>query len=95
MPPQDLILIMLDATKDDKQIEILESELHTVGIRLNSQPPDIYYKPKKVRASTMPLGSRHCVCVCVCERRVSAPDVHRCSEYRVGDSPCECGRVRT
>jgi ribosome-interacting GTPase 1 len=47
--PQDLILIMLDATKDDKQIEILESELHTVGIRLNSQPPDIYYKPKKAR----------------------------------------------
>ncbi len=49
--PQDLILIMLDATKDDKQIEILESELHTVGIRLNSQPPDIYYKPKKARTN--------------------------------------------
>lgn len=39
---------MLDATKDDKQIEILEGELHAVGIRLNSSPPDIYYKPKKV-----------------------------------------------
>lgn len=55
----DLILIMLDATKDDKQIEILESELHTVGIRLNSQPPDIYYKPKKAGGlafnSTVPL----------------------------------------
>jgi hypothetical protein len=91
MPPQDLILIMLDATKDDKQIEILESELHTVGIRLNSQPPDIYYKPKKVRASTMPLDSKHCVV-----RRLSAPGVHRCGEYRGGVThSCECGRVRT
>ena len=47
---------MLDATKDDKQIEILESELHTVGIRLNSQPPDIYYKPKKARTTTAPAS---------------------------------------
>jgi ribosome-interacting GTPase 1 len=53
---------MLDATKDDKQIEILESELHTVGIRLNSQPPDIYYKPKKVRNNHRHhhLHHRHC-----------------------------------
>ncbi len=56
---QDLILLMLDATKDDRQIEILENELHTVGIRLNQKPPDIYFKPKKAGGlafnSTVPL----------------------------------------
>lgn len=50
---------MLDATKDDRQIEILEGELHAVGIRLNSAPPDIYFKPKKVRGLPAgPLWSR-------------------------------------
>jgi small GTP-binding protein len=55
----DLILLMLDATKDDRQIEILENELHTVGIRLNTRPPDIYFRIKKAGGvafnTTVPL----------------------------------------
>jgi small GTP-binding protein len=42
----DLILIMLDATKGDIQKSLLEHELETVGIRLNKQPPNIYFKIK-------------------------------------------------
>jgi len=42
----DLILIMLDATKSDVQRQLLETELETVGIRLNKQPPNIYFKVK-------------------------------------------------
>ncbi|KAI8058186.1 P-loop containing nucleoside triphosphate hydrolase protein [Syncephalis plumigaleata] len=43
----DLVLMMLDATKSDKQRELLEKELEAVGIRLNRRPPNIYFKVKK------------------------------------------------
>jgi len=42
----DLILTMLDATKGETQKRLLEQELETVGIRLNKQPPNIYFKVK-------------------------------------------------
>ncbi|KAI6228412.1 ATP synthase subunit s, mitochondrial [Aphelenchoides besseyi] len=42
----DLILMMLDATKGDKQRELLERELEEVGIRLNRRRPGIYFKRK-------------------------------------------------
>lgn len=35
----DMVLIVLDATKDDSQKDKLEKELHAVGIRLNRQKP--------------------------------------------------------
>ncbi|KAI8806997.1 P-loop containing nucleoside triphosphate hydrolase protein [Cladochytrium replicatum] len=43
----DLILMMLDATKGPRQRELLEKELHAVGIRINSEKPNIYFKVKK------------------------------------------------
>lgn len=43
----DLIIIMLDATKGIIQKELLEKELEAVGIRLNREKPNIYFKPKK------------------------------------------------
>ncbi|ORX44972.1 hypothetical protein BCR36DRAFT_585853 [Piromyces finnis] len=43
----DLILMMLDASKGAKQKELLEKELESVGIRLNSRKPNIYFKVKK------------------------------------------------
>jgi len=43
----DLILMMLDASKGEKQKELLEKELESVGIRLNSRKPNIYFKVKK------------------------------------------------
>jgi len=44
----DLILIVLDAAKErgNQHKEILERELHTVGLRLNQKPPDVYFKVK-------------------------------------------------
>jgi len=42
----DLILIMLDATKGDVQKGLLEKELEEVGIRLNTRPPNVYFKIK-------------------------------------------------
>eukprot|EP01137_Pigoraptor_chileana_P011480 Opistho-2@62433 len=42
----DIVLMMLDATKGDKQRDLLEGELETVGIRLNRRRPNIYFKPK-------------------------------------------------
>merc|ERR1711935_956449 len=42
----DLIMMMLDATKGDKQRDLLEAELDSVGIRLNQRPPNIYFKVK-------------------------------------------------
>ncbi|KAJ6155614.1 Ribosome-interacting GTPase 2 [Penicillium chermesinum] len=43
----DLILMVLDATKRAEQRALLEAELDAVGIRLNKEPPNIYFKPKK------------------------------------------------
>lgn len=40
----DLVVMMLDATKQDVQRELLERELESVGIRLNKQKPNIYFK---------------------------------------------------
>lgn len=40
----DLVLMMLDATKKDVHRELLEKELESVGIRLNKQKPNIYFK---------------------------------------------------
>ncbi|KAK7113786.1 developmentally-regulated GTP-binding protein 2-like [Littorina saxatilis] len=55
----DLIIIMLDAMKGEKQKELLEQELEAVGIRLNREKPNIYYKQKKGGGisfnSTLPL----------------------------------------
>ena len=43
----DLIMMVLDAKASDSQKEQLEAELHAVGIRLNTRPPDIIYKVKQ------------------------------------------------
>nr|CAD7570281.1 unnamed protein product [Timema californicum] len=43
----DLVLMMLDATKQDVQRGLLEKELESVGIRLNKRKPNIYFKVKK------------------------------------------------
>lgn len=44
----DLILMVLDAAKEEgnKHKEILEAELHTVGLRLNQRPPNISFQRK-------------------------------------------------
>lgn len=55
----DLVLMMLDATKQDVQRGLLEKELESVGIRLNKRRPNIYFKQKKAGGiafnSTCPL----------------------------------------
>ena len=43
----DLVVMMLDATKSERQRELLEMELESVGIRLNQPKPNIYFKQKK------------------------------------------------
>lgn len=43
----DLVLMMLDATKPDVHRNLLERELESVGIRLNKEKPNIYFKIKK------------------------------------------------
>lgn len=40
----DLVVIMLDATKAEVHRQLLEAELEAVGIRLNKQKPNIYFK---------------------------------------------------
>lgn len=43
----DLVLMMLDATKPYVHRQLLEKELESVGIRLNKDKPNIYFKIKK------------------------------------------------
>ncbi|AMD22809.1 HHR040Wp [Eremothecium sinecaudum] len=42
----DLILMVLDATKSSYQRASLEKELESIGIRLNKEKPNIYFKQK-------------------------------------------------
>lgn len=55
----DLVVMMLDASKGQVQRVLLEKELEDVGIRLNKQKPNIYFKIKKGGGlsfnSTLPL----------------------------------------
>ena len=41
-----MVLMVLDATKKAEQRALLETELESVGIRLNQDPPNIYLKQK-------------------------------------------------
>lgn len=43
----DCVIMQLEAHKAEYQIEQLTAELEAVGIRLNTAPPDIYFKQKK------------------------------------------------
>jgi len=43
----DMVLMQLDALQGPKQKMLLTKELEAVGLRLNTRPADIYYKPKK------------------------------------------------
>lgn len=45
----DLVLMVLDAAKEQEKNHraILEAELEMVGLRLNKEPPNISYRPKK------------------------------------------------
>lgn len=57
----DLVIIVLDAEKETEKNHraILEAELETVGLRLNREPPNVYFKKKKTGGvkftSTVPL----------------------------------------
>ena len=55
----DLIVLMLDPTREEAQKKVLERELEAVGIRINKQPPDISLKRKKTGGiifnNTVPL----------------------------------------
>eukprot|EP00742_Colponemidia_sp_Colp-10_P003488 GILJ01003715.1.p1 GENE.GILJ01003715.1~~GILJ01003715.1.p1 ORF type:complete len:367 (+),score=60.62 GILJ01003715.1:81-1181(+) len=72
----DLVLMILDAGKGDAQRRKLERELEMVGLRLNKNPPNIYFKPKKAGGlafnSTVPLT------------RIDAKTVQQiCHEYKI------------
>ena len=43
----DLVLMMLDATKNEIQRELLTKELEAIGLRLNQRPPNVTFKVKK------------------------------------------------
>lgn len=43
----DIILMVLDPTKDDAQRDMLTKELETVGIRINRRPPDVSFTRTK------------------------------------------------
>lgn len=44
----DLLIMMLDPTREDAQKKILEREIDAVGIRINTSPPDINITIKKI-----------------------------------------------
>ncbi|CDJ40425.1 GTP-binding protein, putative [Eimeria tenella] len=49
----DLVLMVLDSTKDDTQQMLLTRELEAVGIRLNKKPANVSFKPKKAGGLTV------------------------------------------
>lgn len=57
----DIILMVLDPTKEDTQKELLTKELENIGIRLNRRPPDVSFTKTKGGGlkfnATVPLTS--------------------------------------
>jgi len=57
----DIILMVLDPTKEDTQKELLTKELENIGIRLNRRPPDVSFTKTKGGGlkfnTTVPLTS--------------------------------------
>lgn len=57
----DIILMVLDPTKDDTQKELLTRELENIGIRINCRPPDLSFARTKGGGlkfnATVPLTS--------------------------------------
>ena len=55
----DLVLMVLDASRPAAHKKILTRELETVGLRLNQNPPDVYFKKMKTGGvrfnTTLPL----------------------------------------
>lgn len=72
----DLILMMLDATKKDTQRELLERELEAVGIRLNKERPNIYFK----RKNTGGVKFTHTVPITYCSEKMIQLILH---EYKI------------
>lgn len=66
----DLVLMVLDAAKEHEKNHraILEAELESVGLRLNQQPPNIYFRKKKVgaRCATWSTSARRLIFVRIC-----------------------------
>lgn len=52
----DLVIIMLDATKAEVHRQLLEAELESVGIRLNKQRPNIYFKVDYLAPRVSPVA---------------------------------------
>ena len=67
---------MLDAMKGEVQKALLEKELESVGIRLNSQKPNIYFKQKK----TGGLKFTHTVPITHCNEKMVQMILH---EYKI------------
>eukprot|EP00126_Sphaerothecum_destruens_P007625 Sdes_comp19922_c0_seq1m12350 len=72
----DMVLMMLDSSKGEKQKELLTAELEQVGIRLNTQPPGIYYREKKAGGLTI---SSTCKLTKIDEKLVKLI----CKEYKI------------
>lgn len=72
----DMILMMLDAEKAERQKELLTYELESVGIRLNQRPPDISIRPKKTGGVKF---TATCECTHVDEKLCQAI----CQEYKI------------
>ncbi|CDR95614.1 GTP binding protein, putative [Babesia bigemina] len=72
----DLVLMILDATKDDSQKRKLERELENAGIRINRKPPNISFRQKK----TGGLNINHLVPVTHLSERVVHSVLH---EYKI------------
>jgi small GTP-binding protein len=62
----DLVLMVLDAAKEHEKNHraILEAELESVGLRLNQQPPNIYFRKKKVGSRSATSTSERRLIVC-------------------------------
>lgn len=79
----DLLLMVLDATKPWSHKEILTRELEAVGMRLNRDPPNIYFRRKKTGGCGEGVGR--------CGASLSVCAGGQAGVEKVWASLCSCG----
>lgn len=88
----DMVLMMLDASKGDRERDILENELYQCGIRLNTGPADIYFVRKKtggIKYTATARGLTNGLDEAGCKAILQEYKCHNCEVIIKEDATCD------
>ena len=87
-----MTLMMLDASKGDKERDSLENELNQCGIRLNTRPVDIYFVRKKtggIKYTATARSLKNGLDEAGCKAILQEYTCHNCEAITKEDATCD------